>query len=362
MQQARAQARGGCPQGGVGGVFVADKDVVVGARVGEVVEVVGHIRIVRVGKAAFVLQRAPDEGGRAAARLQEDGRAAARGERARKDGGRVDEFAAAEDEDTRAATNVARVLPDGGGKPHRLADTEAAKAAVGNGNGRFLHGGDGRHGGGRFVMPAAAQQAVPLYAVGSGRAEIGEREPVRRAQGGQVRAQRGGEGAESVAGGEFVVNQHQALYGGKQAAVGGQVQPLLRGVAVAFFKGADGGIPDAQAAGVQVERGGGGAGGKPGFKDALRQCGGGFRHADEEDGGGQAGGQFGGEQAVDAAEGRDRHGDVFAQHFADEEEGAARIGARTEGEEFVRRQVGVVNAEAEGAVGQAVGGHGGVSD
>ena len=149
------------------------------------------------------------------------------------------------------------------------------------------------------------------------------------------------------------------MRGIKQAAFGGQVQPLLRGVAVAFFEGADVGAFDAQAAGVQVERGRGRVGGKPGFKDALRQCGRRFRHADEKHGGRQVGGQFRGKQAMYTGEGFSRHRDVFAQHFADEKEGAARVVAGTEGEKVVWRQVGVVNVEMQGAVGQGVGRHGG---
>ena len=182
-----------------------------------------------------------------------------------------------------------------------------------------------------------------------------------RAQGGQLRAQGGCEGAEGVAGREFVINQHQALRGIEQTALGGQVQPLLRGVAVAFFEGADVGASDAQAAGVQVERWRGRVGGKPGFKDALRQCGRRFRHADEKHGGRQVGGQFRGKQAMHTGEGFSRHRDVFAQHFADEKEDAARVIAGTEGKQVIRRQVGMVNVEMQGAVGQGIGGHGGVS-
>ena len=64
---------------------------------------------------------------------------------------------------------------------------------------------------------------------------------------------------------------------------------------------------------------------------------------------------------MNAGEGCGRHRPVFAQHFADEEEGAARVVASTEGEKVVRRQVGMVNVEMQGAVGQGIGGHGGVS-
>ena len=169
-----------------------------------------------------------------------------------------------------------------------------------------------------------------------------------------MRAQGGCEGAEGVAGREFVINQHQALRGIEQTALGRQVQPLLRGVAVAFFEGAGVGAFDAQAAGVQVERRRGRVGGKPGFKDALRQCGRRFRHADEKHGGRQVGGQFRGKQAMHTGEGRGRHRDVFAQHFADEEEGAARVGAGAYGKEFVGRQVGAVNGEGQAAIGQVV--------
>ena len=70
MQQSRIQRCSSFLQRRVGGVFVADKNVVVGVRRGEVVEVVRRTGVVGVGEAAFVRQRAPWECGRAAVRLQ----------------------------------------------------------------------------------------------------------------------------------------------------------------------------------------------------------------------------------------------------------------------------------------------------
>ena len=83
-------------------MFVADVDVVVVVCGRQVVEVVGHARIVGVGKVAFVAERAPDVCRGAGAGLQPYLRAAVLCQFACIDGGWVDVFAGAEDEDASA--------------------------------------------------------------------------------------------------------------------------------------------------------------------------------------------------------------------------------------------------------------------
>lgn len=224
---------------------MAEVDAVV-AVVGDVVEVVGDAFVVRVCRRTFVLHGAPEEGGRACGGLQEDVGAALLLHHARENGGGVDKFAAAEDEDAFVCADVAgdEAVAEGNG----AGDAEAAEAAVGDGNGAALRGGGmGGEGGGR-EMPCAFEQAVAGDAVCRGRAEVGEAEPVGVAQVGEFCRKGGGECAEGIAGGEFVVDEDEGLRAAHEGAVfgvGGQIQPLLCGMAVAFFKGADGGVGDA---------------------------------------------------------------------------------------------------------------------